>query len=225
MRTWAQRDLRTAGPAAELRFSRGSRAAFRVHSSPQRAARRLPGGADPSRTFRTPREQADPNPDARAGVGLGPLLTAAEPAAVAGLVEGAAGAAHSGQKGGLVNQRSQPPIRTRRGGRPGAAIARKSPRRRDCSSNSARSDPQVLSARAKRSAGLAVRTPGEARLRRRGGRGRRTREGRARKQERTGTGSQVSRRWGVQSRRRGKRPQKQGYEQYPREGEGLGGPI
>lgn len=42
----------------------------------------------------TPAERADPNPEALAGVGTGPLLTAAEPAAVASFVEGAAGAAH-----------------------------------------------------------------------------------------------------------------------------------
>lgn len=41
----------------------------------------------------------DPKPEARAGVGPGPLLTAAGPDAVAGLVEGAAGAAHRGQEG------------------------------------------------------------------------------------------------------------------------------
>lgn len=64
-------------------------------------------------------------------MGLGPLLTAAEPAAVAGLVEGAAGAAHSGQKGGLVNQRSHlsepgagvgPELRSR-ANRPGGGAA------------------------------------------------------------------------------------------------------
>lgn len=66
------------------------------HLHPQGGARPLPGGVGTGRTFRTPRERADPNPEAQDGVGSGPLLTAAEPAAVAGLVEGAAGAAHRG---------------------------------------------------------------------------------------------------------------------------------
>ncbi|KAK2500487.1 hypothetical protein MC885_012279 [Smutsia gigantea] len=66
-------------------------------------------GADASRTFLTPRAPADPNPEARSGVGPGPLLTAAKPAAVAGLVEGAAGAAHRGPEGGRAGERSHLP--------------------------------------------------------------------------------------------------------------------
>lgn len=159
MRGGAHRDLHTAAAAAALRVSGGSRAALRVHSRPQRAARPLPGGADTSRTFRTLGEQADPNPEARAGLGPGPLLTAAGLAAVAGLVEGAAGAAHRGQKGGLVDQRSHlsqpgagvgPELRSR-ANRPGAAAAPPTlPARL----------PRVRSASAQRSSAEAVRTWG-----------------------------------------------------------------
>lgn len=48
-----------------------------------------------------PREAKPPKPQGAGGVavGPGPLLTAAKPVAVAGLVEGAAGAAHRGQEG------------------------------------------------------------------------------------------------------------------------------
>ena len=55
----------------------------------------------------------DPKPEARAGVGPGPLLTGAGPAAIAGLVEGAAGAAHRGQEG--ARRASAPPVPALRG--------------------------------------------------------------------------------------------------------------
>lgn len=99
------------------------RSGFRFH--PQGGAHPLLGGVGTSRTFPPRGERADLNPEAREGVGPSPLLTAAEPAAVAGLAEGAAGAAHRGDAttgSSAAGGRVQPPVPAPRGVGPGAWI-------------------------------------------------------------------------------------------------------
>lgn len=106
-----------------------------------------------SRTSRAPGEQADLNPEAREGVGPGPLLTAAEPAAVAGLVEGAAGAAHRGDATtgrSAAGGRVQAPVPAPRGVGSGAWIPR---RPRSLKSSSYSPGPAPAAAERKRTAG------------------------------------------------------------------------
>lgn len=103
-----------------------------------------PGGANP------------PKPQGAGGlaVGPGPLLTIAKPVAVAGLVEGAAGAAHRGQEGARRASAA-----TARAGEsdPGSRAKRS---RGTNSFNSERLAPALQSASAQRSAGWG-RAPGE----------------------------------------------------------------
>lgn len=141
----------------------------------------------------------------------GPLLTAAEPVAVAGLVEGAAGAAHRGQKGGLVGERSHL-------SQPGASVGQELGSRANCTGDAEASPaaaPALAGAERKRTAERrgAGRTC-EGRLPPGGGRGQGAGQAGTRKQK-TGTGSPVGRRWRVGSRRRGKKTQERHREDAP----------